>query len=76
MYLTVQETAEYLSMSLSSVEKLVREGKIRTVHDGEQALINKEQFNTHFEQLEKYKKLAEELANEPLPEDIDIKDED
>jgi hypothetical protein len=30
-------------------------------------LINKEQFNTHFEQLEKYKKLVEEYLSEPIP---------
>ena len=39
-------------------------------------LLNKEQFNTHLRQMEKYKELAEEYYNEPIPEDRDIKDED
>ncbi|MBS4191923.1 excisionase family DNA-binding protein [Bacillus sp. FJAT-49705] len=77
MYLTVEETADYLSVSVAYVENLILQGKIRVLHDGEGVvLISKDQFKTHFEQLEKYKKLVEELANEPIPEDKDIKDED
>ncbi|TYR79147.1 helix-turn-helix domain-containing protein [Priestia megaterium] len=76
MYLTVEEAADYLSLSESDIQKLIQQGKVRTVFDGEQYLLNKEQFNTHFEQLEKYKKQVEEILNEPLPEDIDVKDED
>ena len=77
MYLTVKETADYLSVSVPSVENLILQGKIRVLHDGEgEVLVYKEQFNTHFKQLEKYKMLVEELANEPIPEDKDIKDED
>ncbi len=76
MYLTVSETADYLSVSEAYVENLIMQGKIRALHDGEQYLVYKGQFKTHFEQLEKYKLLVEELANEPIPEDKDIKDED
>ncbi|MBP1930924.1 excisionase family DNA-binding protein [Ammoniphilus resinae] len=77
MYLTIEETAEYLSVSVPYVESLILQGKIRVLHDGEgEVLIYKDQFNTHLEQLEKYKRLVEELANEPIPEDPDIKDED
>ncbi|WP_019243523.1 MULTISPECIES: excisionase family DNA-binding protein [Bacillus] len=76
MYLTVEETAEYLSVSPAYVENLIYKGQIRALHDGEQYLIYKDQFKTHFEQLEKYKLLIDELANEPIPEDKDIKDED
>lgn len=77
MYLTVEETAEYLSISVSNVEKLILQGKIRVLHDsGGTKLVYKEQFKTHFEQLEKYKKLIKELENEPFPEDLDVKDED
>lgn len=76
MYLTVKETAEYLSISESSVKALIQSKKIRALFDGESYLINKEQFNTHLKQVEKYKQLVEELLNEPIPEDIDIKDED
>jgi excisionase family DNA binding protein len=77
VYLTLKETADYLSVSVTYVENLISQGKIRVVHDGEGVvLVYKEQFKTHFEQLEKYKMLVEELANEPIPEDKDIKDED
>jgi excisionase family DNA binding protein len=76
MYLTIKETAEYLSMAESNVETLIKQKKIRAIHDGENYLINKEQFNTHLKQIEKYKHLVEEILNEPVPEDIDIKDED
>lgn len=76
MYLTVKETAEYLSMPESQIESLILQNRIRTVHDGEQYLIYKDQFNMHFEQLEKYKKQLEDYYSEPIPEDIDVKDED
>lgn len=76
MYLTIKETAELLSMPESYIESLIQQRRIRSIHDGQQYLINKEQFKTHFEQLEKYKKLIEEINSEPIPEDIDVKDED
>lgn len=76
MYLTIKETAEYLHMPEGQVKALIQQKKIRTIHDGEQFLIYKEQFNTHLKQVEKYKKLVEEILNEPIPEDLDIKDED
>lgn len=76
MYLTVKETAEYLSLPESQIESLILQNRIRTVHDGQQYLIYKEQFNQHFEQLEKYKKQMEEYYSEPIPEGIDVKDED
>lgn len=76
MYLTIKETAEYLSMPEAVVESLIQQNKIRAIFDGNQHLINKEQFNTHFEQLEKYKKMVEEYLSEPIPEDWDAKDED
>ena len=76
MYLTIEETAEYLSLPESYIEVLIVEKRIRAVHDGEQYLINKDQFNNHLEQMEKYKKQMMEYLNDPIPEDIDIKDED
>jgi excisionase family DNA binding protein len=76
MYLSIKETAEYLSTSEETVKKLIQQKRIRTLFDGEQYLIYKEQFNTHLKQMEKYKMLVEEVLNEPIPEDIDIKDED
>lgn len=76
MYLTVKETAEYLSTSETVVKDLIQSKRIRALFDGEQYLINKDQFNTHLKQVEKYKELIEEILNEPIPEDIDVKDED
>ena len=48
MYLTVKETAEYLSLPESQIESLILQNKIRTVHDGEQYLIYKDQFKMPF----------------------------
>lgn len=76
MYLTVKETAEYLSLPEDYIEKLIKEKRIRALFDGEHYMINKEQFNAHLKQMEKYKKQLEEEMNEPLPEDWDVKDED
>ncbi|QQZ08885.1 helix-turn-helix domain-containing protein [Heyndrickxia vini] len=77
MYLTIKETADYLSVSETYVKNLILQGKIRALHDSNgEILVYKDQFKTHFEQLEKYKLLVQELANEPIPEDADIKDED
>ena len=76
MYLTIKETAEYLSMPEEFIERLIQEKKIRALFDGTQHLINKDQFDSHLEQMEKYKELIEEYLNEPIPEDWDAKDED
>ncbi|WP_134701717.1 excisionase family DNA-binding protein [Ammoniphilus sp. YIM 78166] len=76
MYLTIKETAEYLNFSEDFIKHLIREKRIRALFDGEQFLINKEQFNDHLEQMEKWKKLMELEAEEGIPEDIDYKDED
>lgn len=76
MYLTIEETAEYLSMPESKIKALIQQKRIRTIHDGEQLLVNKDQFTTHFEQVEKYKKMIQDYLDEPIPEDIDVKDED
>lgn len=76
MYLTVKETAEYLEVPEATVKSLIQQKKIRSVFDGEQYLINRDQFSNHLKQLEKYKELIEEILNEPIPESIDVKDED
>ena len=46
LYITVEETAEYLNLSKSYIEELIQQKKIRALFDGEQYLVNKEQFNT------------------------------
>ncbi|HDR6130002.1 TPA: helix-turn-helix domain-containing protein [Bacillus anthracis] len=76
LYITVEEAAEYLNLPKSYIEELIQQKKIRALFDGEQYLLNKEQFNTHLEQMEKYKQLVEEILKEPIPEDMDVKDED
>lgn len=76
MYLTIEETAEYLSIDESKVKTFVLQGRIRSVYDGDRYLINKEQFSTHLEQMDNYKKMIQDYLSEPLPEDPDVKDED
>ncbi|WP_404405917.1 excisionase family DNA-binding protein [Jeotgalibacillus malaysiensis] len=76
MYLTTKELAAYLDMSEQSILQLIYENKIKAVHDGQQYLINKEQFNQHLKQVEKVKELIDEWKNEPIPESHDVKDED
>ncbi|CAM3237734.1 excisionase family DNA-binding protein [Filibacter tadaridae] len=76
MYITIHEAAEHLAMPVMQIEKYVREGRIRSVHDGEQYLINKSQFTLYFEQLNALKQQIDEWRNEPIPPDRDIKDED
>jgi len=76
MYISIGETATYLDISEKEVRQLIFQQKIRAIHDGDHYLINKEQFKTHVEQMEEYRQLIEEILNEPIPEDIDIKDED
>jgi excisionase family DNA binding protein len=76
LYLTIKEAAKYLSVTEATVEALIQQRKIRALHDGNEYLIYKEQFDTHLKQLEKYRQLVEEILNEPIPEDLDVKDED
>ncbi|WIG42341.1 helix-turn-helix domain-containing protein [Bacillus toyonensis] len=76
LYITIEEAAEYLNLPKSYIEELIQQKKVRALFDGEQYLLNKEQFSTHLEQMEKYKQLVEEILNEPIPEDMDVKDED
>lgn len=76
MYITIPEAAEYLGMPVGQVQKYVVEGRIRAVHDGEQFLINQDQFGLYFEQLKVVKQQIKNWYNEPIPPDRDIQDED
>lgn len=76
MYLTVAETAEYLSLPEAYIKNLIQQKRIRALYDGDQYLIFKDQFNEHFEQLKKWKEKWEAENSEPIPEDWDVKDED
>ncbi|MFC4353749.1 DNA-binding protein [Chryseomicrobium palamuruense] len=76
MYRTIEETAAHLQMPEEQVRRYILERRIKAIHDGEQFLINSDQFTRHFEQLEQVKAWIEEWRNTPIPEDPDIKDED
>lgn len=76
MYMTIEETADYLGMPVRQVQKYVLEGRIKGIHDGEQYLVNQSQFELYFKQLETVKRQIEDYLNEQIPPDRDIKDED
>ena len=75
MYVTILELAEYLGLPVEYIDQQIRQGHIKAVFDGEQFLVNKEQFVWHKEQLDK-KRREHAVEEEPLPEDWDAKDED
>lgn len=76
MYKSIAETAKDINMPEAQVMRYVLEGRIHSVHDGDEFLINSQQFDTYFEQLERIKHEIDIWKNTPIPEDIDIKDED
>ena len=76
MYKSIEETAIDLGMPEDQVMRLIYEGRIRSVYDGQQILINSGQFSTYFKQLEHIKEEIEIWRATPIPEDIDVKDED
>lgn len=76
MYLSIEETAEYLDLPLSEIHRLMREKQIRYLQVEGDVLIYKEQFNLFLKERKKQKERFEDYLNEPIPEDIDIKDED
>ncbi|WP_394219405.1 excisionase family DNA-binding protein [Halobacillus trueperi] len=76
MYLTVEETAAYLELPEDYLRHLILNHKIKAIHDGQQYLINKNQFHNHLEQMEYYRKMIQEYLSEPIPEDPDVNDED
>jgi len=51
MYITIPKAAEHLGMPVEQVTKYVLEGRIRAIHDGEQFMINQDQFELYFDQL-------------------------
>lgn len=76
MYLNIQETAEYLELPVSEVERLIREGQVRTIVVDDEVLLNQEQFKLFLKEMERYKRELQAYLDEPIPEDVDIKDED
>ena len=76
MYKTVEDTAVDLGMPHSQILQYIYNGQIRAVFDGEQFLINSAQFDTYHEQWDRIKEEIEIWKNTPIPEDMDVKDED
>jgi len=76
MYKTVEDTAVDLGMPQSQILQYIYNGQIRAVFDGEQFLINSAQFDTYHEQLARIKEEIDIWKNTPIPEDMDVKDED
>ncbi|GGG25299.1 hypothetical protein GCM10007425_19870 [Lysinibacillus alkalisoli] len=76
MYKTANEIAIELNMPIQQVLRYIYEGRIKAVHDGEQYLINSAQFDTYHEQIERIKEEIDIWKSTPIPEDIDVKDED
>ena len=76
MYKTVEETAIDLGMPEKQIMQYIYNGRIRAVYDGTHYLINSAQFDTYHEQLERIKEEIEIWKNTPIPEDMDVKDED
>jgi excisionase family DNA binding protein len=76
MYKTVEDIAVDLGMPQNQVLQYIYNGQIRAVFDGEQFLINSAQFDTYHEQLARIKEEIEIWKNTPIPEDMDVKDED
>lgn len=76
LYLTIAEIAEYINLPVHEIERLIREGQIRYVYFEEEVLINRDQFKLFLKEREKYKEEWADFLREPIPEDVDIKDED
>lgn len=76
MYLSIESTAEHVGISIDYLMYCIRQGDIR-VHevDGE-TMINTDQFDFFIKQREKHLREYQEYLLEPIPEDVDIKDED
>lgn len=76
MYITVKETADYLQLPVSFIMEKIAEGRIRAVHNGEEYMINREQFSHFLDQLAKMKAELDKEKDEGIPESYDYKDED
>ncbi|MGG0438144.1 excisionase family DNA-binding protein [Brevibacillus porteri] len=75
-YLTVEETAAYLELPETFIMEKIKQGRIRAVHDGNEYIINKEQFNHHLEEIRKLREFEDAARHDPIPESYDVKDED
>ena len=76
MYLTIEQTAEYLNLPVNEIIRLIREQQIRTLVVDDEVLIYQQQFNLFLREIEKKKRERDEYYQTPIPEDPDVKDED
>lgn len=76
MYQTIEEIAEYLEVDIAYVLHLIRDKQIKTVMVDDEVLINNAQFDFFLKQRQKMLEEYQKYLDEPIPEDIDIKDED
>lgn len=76
MYQTIEGIAEYLEVDIAYVFYLIREKQISTITVDDEVLINRSQFDFFLKQRQKMIEEYQKYLDEPIPEDIDIKDED
>lgn len=76
MYLTIEQTAEFLEVPVSEIYRLIREKQVRYLTVDDQVLLYQEQFNLFLKERDQQQVAYEEYLNTPIPEDKDIKDED
>ena len=76
MYQTIEGIAEYLEGDIAYVLYLIREKQISTITVDDEVLINRSQFDFFIKQRQKMIEEYQKYLDEPIPEDIDIKDED
>lgn len=76
MYQTIEWIAEYLEVDIAYVLYLIREKQISTITVDDEVLINRSQFDFFIKQRQKMIEEYQKYLDEPIPEDIDIKDED
>ena len=76
MYQTIEGIVEYLEVDIAYVLYLIREKQISTITVDDEVLINRSQFDFFLKQRQKMIEEYQKYLDEPIPEDIDIKDED
>lgn len=76
VYLTIEQTAEFLDVPESEIYRLIREIQVRYLTIDDQILLYKEQFNLFLKARERQIEAYQDYLNTPIPEDKDIKDED
>ncbi|SDC30723.1 DNA binding domain-containing protein, excisionase family [Pelagirhabdus alkalitolerans] len=76
MYVTIEEAASYLEIDETKLRQLILQNKIRVVYYNQVPLINTQQFDTHLKEMERIRREIQAYLNEPIPESLDVKDED